>query len=101
MINKMGFLSIIFIAFAIHNTSSAVPISYEGQIGVTGNPFGTVVGSVDGLGWGEQIASNVDFWRFNVGPGGSVTEFDIWATRSDYELDLASLATDLAHTVMN
>jgi len=59
----------------------AAPISYEGEIGVPG----MVSGSVGGYGWTDRDASQVDFWYFNIGPGGLYV--DIWAERGDIALD--------------
>ncbi len=62
--------------------AGAAPISYEGSIG---NPMGSVFGKVYGHGWSENIASQTDFWSFEVGAGGM--RLDIWAQRLDTGLD--------------
>lgn len=62
----------------------AAPITYEGIIST---PSGAVSGFVGGNGWLYGVASEVDFWSFNVGAGG--LNVDIWATRTDHYLDPA------------
>jgi len=62
--------------------SQAAPVSNEGTLA-----FGApVTGLVSGTGWGNEMASQVDFWRFSGTAGQSV---DIRGTRLDTNLDPA------------
>lgn len=62
-------------------TADAGPIAYQGALAY-GVP---VTGQVSGSGWLDEVASEVDFWRFAVPSGGlSIT---IRGTRVDSALD--------------
>ena len=85
----VNFKKFIFVAvFALFFTLTsqgrvyAVPIFYEGDI-TSGIP---VFGSVSGGGWVNEIASEVDFWRF-FGTAGDV--IDLRGDRLDIGLDTA------------
>ncbi|MCU7917730.1 MAG: VPLPA-CTERM sorting domain-containing protein [Candidatus Thiodiazotropha sp. (ex Epidulcina cf. delphinae)] len=82
-LSRYLFASVLFLSLS----AQAASISYEGMIGSGGDPRGSVSGSVGGYGWFEDVASQVDFWRFDVGSSGA--KVDIWATRSDQALDPA------------
>ena len=82
---EKGLAFIFFFAILILSAQSkayAVPIFYEGDI-TSGIP---VFGSVSGGGWVNEIASEVDFWRF-FGTAGDV--IDLRGDRLDIGLDTA------------
>ncbi len=74
-------------AIIFSSLANAESIVYEGSIGLADNPLGTVSGLVDGSGWIDSDASNIDFWSFSVGAGGLAV--DVWATRTDSAFDPA------------
>src|SRR4051812_18072216 len=64
-------LAIAAFAIAVSATTPAhaLPITYEGTIGLPG----TVTGSVGANGWESETAADVDFWRFNASAGDALT----------------------------